>query len=75
LTAVSERTRFHADKLLFPCSSFLCCDLFALDNASAVRFGRLIDGHGKTWTNAVVLSEWQVEKLLTSTPQSCDASH
>jgi imidazolonepropionase-like amidohydrolase len=46
---------------------FCCCDLFALDNASAVRFGRLIDGHGKTWTNAVVLvRNGRVEKLLTS---------
>ncbi len=44
-----------------------CCDVSALDTASAVRFGRLIDGHGKTWTDAVVLvRNGRVEKVLTS---------
>jgi imidazolonepropionase-like amidohydrolase len=53
-----------AISLLF---AFCCCDLSALDTASAVRFGRLIDGHGKTWTNAVVLvRNGRVEKVLTS---------
>ncbi len=53
-----------AISLLF---AFCCCDLSALDTASAVRFGRLIDGHGRTWTNAVVLvRNGRVEKVLTS---------
>jgi imidazolonepropionase-like amidohydrolase len=47
--------------------AFCCCDVSALDTASAVRFGRLIDGQGKTWTNAVVLvRNGRVEKVLTS---------
>jgi len=47
--------------------AFCCCDVSALDTASAVRFGRLIDGQGKTWTNAVVLvRNGRIEKLLTS---------
>jgi imidazolonepropionase-like amidohydrolase len=47
--------------------AFFCCDLSALDTASAVRFGRLIDGQGKTWTNAVVLvRNGRIEKVLTS---------
>jgi imidazolonepropionase-like amidohydrolase len=47
--------------------AFCCCDLSALDTASAIRFGRLIDGQGKTWTNAVVLvRNGKVEKVLTS---------
>ena len=47
--------------------AFCCCDLSALDTASAVRLGRLIDGQGKTWTNAVVLvRNGRVEKVLTS---------
>ncbi len=47
--------------------AFLCCDLSALDAPSAVRFGRLIDGQGKTWTNAVVLvRNGRIEKVLTA---------
>jgi imidazolonepropionase-like amidohydrolase len=47
--------------------AFCCCDLSALDTASAIRFGRLIDGQGKTWTNAVVLvRNGKVEKVLPS---------
>jgi imidazolonepropionase-like amidohydrolase len=47
--------------------AFCCCDVSALDTASAVRFGRLIDGQGKTWTNVVVLvRDGRVEKVLTS---------
>jgi imidazolonepropionase-like amidohydrolase len=47
--------------------AFCCCALSALDTASAVRFGRLIDGQGKTWTNAVVLvRNGKIEKVLTS---------
>jgi imidazolonepropionase-like amidohydrolase len=47
--------------------AFCCCDLSALDTASAVRFGRLIDGQGKTWTSAVVLvRNGRIEKVLTS---------
>jgi imidazolonepropionase-like amidohydrolase len=47
--------------------AFFCCDVFALDTASAIRFGRLIDGQGKTWTNAVVLvRNGRIEKVLTS---------
>ena len=47
--------------------AFSCCDVSALDTASAVRFGRLIDGQGKTWTNAVVLvRNGRIEKVLTS---------
>jgi cytosine/adenosine deaminase-related metal-dependent hydrolase len=47
--------------------AFFCCDLSALDTASAIRFGRLVDGQGKTWTNAVVLvRDGRIEKVLTS---------
>jgi imidazolonepropionase-like amidohydrolase len=47
--------------------AFFCCDLSALDTPSAIRFGRLIDGQGKTWTNAVVLvRNGRIEKVLTS---------
>jgi imidazolonepropionase-like amidohydrolase len=47
--------------------ALLCCDLSALDTPSAVRFGRLIDGQGKTWTNAVVLvRNGRIEKVLTA---------
>jgi imidazolonepropionase-like amidohydrolase len=47
--------------------AFFCCNVSALDTASAVRFGRLIDGQGKTWTNAVVLvRNGRIEKVLTS---------
>jgi imidazolonepropionase-like amidohydrolase len=47
--------------------AFCCCDLSALNAASAIRFGRLIDGQGKTWTNAVVLvRNGRVEKVLPS---------
>jgi imidazolonepropionase-like amidohydrolase len=47
--------------------AFFCCDLSALDNPSAIRFGRLIDGQGKTWTNAVVVvRNGRIEKVLTS---------
>jgi imidazolonepropionase-like amidohydrolase len=47
--------------------AFFCCDVSALDTASAVRFGRLIDGQGKTWTNAVVLvRNGKIESVLTS---------
>ena len=47
--------------------AFICCDLSALDTPSAVRFGRLIDGQGKTWTNAVVLvRNGRIEKVLSS---------
>jgi imidazolonepropionase-like amidohydrolase len=57
------RTRLAISLLI----AFCCCDLSALDTASAVRFGRLIDGHGKTWTNAVVLvRNGRIEKVLTS---------
>jgi imidazolonepropionase-like amidohydrolase len=52
---------------IFLLIAFCCCDISALDTASAVRFGRLIDGQGKTWTNAVVLvRNGRIEKLLTS---------
>jgi imidazolonepropionase-like amidohydrolase len=52
---------------IFLLTAFCCCDISALDTASAVRFGRLIDGQGKTWTNAVVLvRNGRIEKLLTS---------
>jgi imidazolonepropionase-like amidohydrolase len=47
--------------------AFFCCDLPALDTPSAIRFGRLIDGQGKTWTNAVVLvRDGRIEKVLAS---------
>jgi imidazolonepropionase-like amidohydrolase len=47
--------------------AFFCCDVSALDTASAVRFGRLIDGQGKTWTNAVVLvRNGRIENVLPS---------
>src|SRR5271156_5254960 len=47
--------------------AFCCWDLSALDTASAIRFGRLIDGQGKTWTNAVVLvRNGRNEKVLTT---------
>jgi imidazolonepropionase-like amidohydrolase len=47
--------------------AFFCCDLSALDTPSAIRFGRLIDGQGKTWTNAVVLvRNGRIEKVLPS---------
>ena len=47
--------------------AFCCCDLSALDTASAIRFGRLIDGQGKSWTNAVVLvRNGKIEKVLPS---------
>ncbi len=40
--------------------AFFCCDVSALDTASAVRFGRLIDGQGKTWTERRSAgAEWQ----------------
>jgi imidazolonepropionase-like amidohydrolase len=52
---------------IFLLIAFCCCDVSALDTASAVRFGRLIDGQGKTWTNAVVMvRNGRIEKLLTS---------
>src|ERR1700733_9961981 len=57
------RIRFALSLLI----AFFCCDLSALDTPSAVRFGRLIDGHGKTWTNAVVLvRNGRIEKVLAS---------
>jgi imidazolonepropionase-like amidohydrolase len=57
------RIRFAVSLLI----AFFCCDLSALDTPSAVRFGRLIDGHGKTWTNAVVLvRNGRIEKVLAS---------
>jgi imidazolonepropionase-like amidohydrolase len=47
----------------------LCChSLFAADSnsATAIRFGRLIDGRGKVWTGAVVLvRDRKIEKVLT----------
>jgi imidazolonepropionase-like amidohydrolase len=47
--------------------AFFCCDLSALDTPSAIRFGRLIDGQGKTWTNAVVLvRNGRIERVLPS---------
>jgi imidazolonepropionase-like amidohydrolase len=47
--------------------AFLCHDLSAWETPSAIRFGRLIDGQGKTWTNAVVLvRDGRIEKVLTS---------
>ena len=61
-----------AISLLF---AFRRCATSALDSASAVHFGRLIGGQGKTWTNAVVLvRDGRVEKVLTPTSYSlrCD---
>lgn len=43
----------------------LCCDLSASNAASAIRFGRLIDGKGKVLTNAVVLvRNGKIDKVL-----------
>ena len=40
------------------------CHLFAADTITAVRFGRLIDGHGKVWTDATVLvRDGKIEKV------------
>jgi len=48
----------------------LCsCSLSASQSVSAIRFGRLIDGKGKVWTNAVVLvRDGIIEKVITSEP-------
>ena len=46
---------------------FLCCNLYASDSFTAIRFGRLIDGKGKIWTNAIVLvRNGIVDKVITS---------
>lgn len=46
----------------------LCCGtLSASQSVSAIRFGRLIDGKGKVWTNAVVLvKDGIIDKVTTS---------
>src|SRR3954462_10396693 len=45
--------------------AFLCsCPIFAADTVTAVRFGHLIDGHGKVWTDATVLiRNGKIEKV------------
>ena len=51
------------------CLLFLsfCCGLSASDTASAIRFGHLVDGKGKVWTNAVVLvRNGKIDKVLTA---------
>lgn len=57
------------------CFSF-CSDLSASNAVSAIRFGRLIDGKGKVWTNAVVLvRDGKIDKVLTSdSPIPSDAT-
>jgi len=45
----------------------LCCELSASDAASAIRLGRLIDGKGKVWTNAVVLvRNGKIDKVVSA---------
>jgi imidazolonepropionase-like amidohydrolase len=46
---------------------FCCGSLSASQSVSAIRFGRLIDGKGKVWTNAVVVvRDGVIDKVNTS---------
>jgi imidazolonepropionase-like amidohydrolase len=66
------RTRVAVWLLFF---SF-CSNLSASNAVTAIRFGRLIDGKGKVWTNAVVLvRDGKIDKLLTpDSPIPSDAT-
>ena len=59
------RTKFAAWIIVVLC----CGSLSASQSVSAIRFGRLIDGKGKVWTNAVVLvRDGIIDKVITSEP-------
>lgn len=59
------RTKFAAWIIVVLC----CGSLSASQSVSAIRFGRLIDGKGKVWTNAVVLvRDGIIDKVTTAEP-------
>ena len=57
------RTKFAAWIIVVLC----CGSLSASQSVSAIRFGRLIDGKGKVWTDAVVVvRDGVIDKVTTS---------